>query len=92
MAISVKKKIGYWYGINKKVIKKQNLNKNGLRNSFFINLHKIGYRYFDKKKPSKDDAKVTKAFQRRFRQNKVNGLIDQECLQISYYLANALKY
>ena len=87
-----KKKIGYWYGINKKVIKKQNLNKNGLRNSFFINLHKIGYRYFDKKKPSKDDAKVTKAFQRRFRQNKVNGLIDQECLQISQYLASSLKY
>ena len=87
-----KKKIGYWHGINKKNINKQSFSKSGLRNFFFNNLHKIGYRYFDKKKPSKDDAKVTKAFQRRFRQNKVNGLIDQECLQISYYLANSLKY
>ena len=87
-----KKKVGYWHCINKKNIKKQSFSKSGLRNFFFNNLHKIGYRYFDKKKPSKDDAKVTKAFQRRFRQNKVNGLIDQECLQISHYLANSLKY
>ena len=68
------------------------MNKSELRNLFFKNLHKIGYRYFDKKKPSKNDTKVTKAFQRRFRQNKVNGLIDQECLQISQYLASSLKY
>ena len=86
------KKIGYWHTVNKKNIKKQSLNKNELRNLFFKNLHKIGYRYFDKKKPSKNDTKVTKAFQRRFRQNKVNGLIDQECLQISQYLASSLKY
>ena len=86
------KKIGYWHAVNKKNIKKQSLNKSELRNLFFKNLHKIGYRYFDKKKPSKNDTKVTKAFQRRFRQNKVNGLIDQECLQISQYLASSLKY
>ena len=86
------KKIGYWHAVNKKNIKKQSLNKSELRNLFFNNLHKIGYRYFDKKKPSKNDTKVTKAFQRRFRQNKVNGLIDQECLQISQYLASSLKY
>ena len=87
-----KKNIGYWHAVNKKNIKKQSLNKSELRNLFFKNLHKIGYRYFDKKKPSKNDTKVTKAFQRRFRQNKVNGLIDQECLQISQYLASSLKY
>jgi len=52
---------------------------------------KIGYRFFDIKKPSRYDLKVVKAFQRRFRQNKVNGLIDQECLKISHYLANSLK-
>ena len=32
------------------------------------------------------DTKIIKAFQRRFRQNKVNGQIDNECLQIGHYL------
>jgi len=87
-----KKKIGYWHNVRKKNIKNQNLNKNVLRKFFFNNLYKIGYRYFDKKKTSKNDLNVIKAFQRRFRQNKVNGLIDQESLQISYYVAGSLKY
>ena len=87
-----KKKIGYWYNLNKKNIKNSNLDKSNLRKFFFNNLHKIGYRYFNKKKSSKYDSKVIKAFQRRFRQNKVNGIIDQKCFQISHYLANSLKY
>jgi N-acetylmuramoyl-L-alanine amidase len=82
------KKIGYWHDVNKKNINNQNLNKSDLRKIFFNNLHKIGYRYFDKKKSSKSDLKIIKVFQRRFRQNKVNGLIDQESFQISHYLAN----
>ena len=77
-------------GINNENVK--NLSKNDSRNFFFNNLHRIGYRYFNKKKSSKYDSKVIKAFQRRFRQNKVNGLIDQKCLQISHYLASSLKY
>ena len=87
-----KKKVGYWYNINKKNIINHNLSKKDLRNFFFNNLYKIGYRYFNKKKSSKSDSKVIKVFQRRFRQNKVNGLIDQESLQISHYLASSLKY
>ena len=87
-----KKKIGYWHNVSKKNIKNQNSSKSILRKSFFNNLYKIGYRYFNKKKSSKNDLKVIKAFQRRFRQNKVNGLIDQESLQISHYLASSLKY
>jgi len=86
------KKIGYWYDINKKNINNQNLNKSDLRKFFFNNLYKIGYRYFDKKKSSKSDLKIIKVFQRRFRQNAVNGLIDQESFQISHYLASFLKY
>jgi len=86
-----KKKIGYWYNLNNKNIINRNLSKNNLRNIFFNNLHKIGYRYFDKKKSSQSDLKVIKVFQRRFRQNKVNGLIDQESLEISHYLASSLK-
>ena len=87
-----KKKIGYWYNLNNKYIINHNLSKNDLRNIFFNNLYKIGYRYFDKKKSSQSDLKVIKVFQRRFRQNKVNGLIDQESLKISHYLASSLKY
>ena len=62
-----------------------------MRKLFFENLHKIGYRYFDAKKPLRHDLEIVKAFQRRFRQNNVNGLIDQECFKISLYLANSLK-
>jgi N-acetylmuramoyl-L-alanine amidase len=87
-----KKKIGYWHNVRKKNIKNQNLNKRNLRKFFFNNLYKIGYRYFVKNKPSKNDSKVIKAFQRRFRPKNVNGLIDQKCLQISYYLASTLKF
>jgi len=87
-----KQKIGYWHGINKKNVNNQNLSKSELRKIFFNNLYKIGYRYFNKKKLYKSDLKVIKVFQRRFRQDKVNGLIDQECLQISHYLASSLKY
>ena len=87
-----KKKIGYWHNINKKNIKNKKLSKSVVRNIFFNNLHKIGYRYFNKKKLSKNDSKVIKAFQRRFRQDKVDGLIDQKCLEISNYLASSLKY
>ena len=86
-----KKKIGHWHNLNNKNNKIYNLEKKNYRKHFFINLHKIGYRYFDKRKSSNSDFKVIKAFQRRFRQKKVNGLIDQECLQISYYLSNSLK-
>ena len=87
-----KKNIGYWYHLNNKNIKNYNLSKNELRNIFFNNLYKIGYRYFNEKKSSKNDLKIIKAFQRRFRQNKVNGQVDQESLQISHYLASSLKY
>jgi len=87
-----KKKIGYWYSENKKGVKNQNLNKSDLRKLFFNNLYKIGYRYFDKKKSTKLDSKVIKAFQSRFRQDKVNGKIDQNCLKISHYIACSLKY
>ena len=33
---------------------------------------------------------ITKAFQRRFRQDQINGIIDKECLMISENLAKKL--
>jgi len=86
-----KKKNDYQHHTNKKSNKIFNLKKTNLRNYFFNNLFKIGYRYFDKRKPSSLDSKIIKAFQRRFRQNKVNGKIDKECLQISHFLTYSLK-
>ena len=58
---------------------------------FIKNLYKIGYPkniLFNKYKYSK---LLTTAFQRRFRQELVNGIIDQECLFISNNLAKNLK-
>ena len=81
-----KNKIGNWYHASKKNNKIYIVKKTNLRNFFFNNLYKIGYRYFSKRKSLSSDTKITKAFQRRFRQNKVNGRIDKECLQISHYL------
>jgi|TARA_B110000211_G_C13986029_1_gene511735 N-acetylmuramoyl-L-alanine amidase len=54
---------------------------------FFKNLYKIGYRYFQKNKILNSDKLVIKAFQRRFLQDNINGIIDQETLKISHILA-----
>ena len=82
-----KNKIGIWHTLNK-----QDLTKNRKlkidkieENIFFRNLFKIGY----SKKYPKDNGKnkylieLAKTFQRRFRQELVDGKIDQECLLIS---------
>ncbi len=81
-----KKGIGSWYSTKKK-IKEKNLEKKNLRNYFFNNLYRIGYRYFHRKRKLSTDFKIIKAFQRRYRQNKINGIIDQECIKISANLA-----
>ena len=88
-----KYKIGYWHNLNeKKLFKKRNQTVDKLEKKIFIkNLYKIGYPkniLFNKYKNSK---LLTTAFQRRFRQEIVNGIIDQECLLISYILAKNLK-
>ena len=50
--------------------------------SFTKNLHKIGYMKISQKR-SKKDRLIIKAFQRRFRQDLVNGIVDKECFLIS---------
>ena len=82
-----KRKIGIWYSMSKQDSLSRKLNKKDIRNNFFKNLYKVGYRYFLKEKPLKTDKLIIKSFQRRFRQEKVNGIIDQECLKISHNLA-----
>ncbi len=80
-----KNKIGIWHNLNeKKLFKKRNQKINEIdKNNFIKNLYKIGY----PKKKDKNKYKYSKllvtAFQRRFRQELINGIIDQECLFIS---------
>jgi len=88
-----KNKIGYWHNLNeKKLFKKRNQIVDKLeKNKFIKNLYKIGYPkniLFNKYKYSK---LLTTSFQRRFRQDLVNGIIDQECLFISNNLVKNLK-
>ena len=83
------KKIGIWFDNLK--IQFNGLNKRKIRKTFFQNLYKIGYRYFNRNKKSKKDSYVIKAFQRRFSQEKISGIIDQKSLVISHFLANNTK-
>ena len=83
-----KRNIGYWHTVNKKILLKlrnQKVSKLD-KNNFLRNLSKIGY-----KKNNKLINMLTSAFQRRFRQELINGIIDKECLIISENLANKLK-
>ena len=89
-----KHKIGFWHNLSTKVLKenrKKKINILGKKN-FYNNLSKIGYLIKSPKEIKKDKYLnlVTKAFQRRFRQELINGEIDQECLLISHNLAKKL--
>jgi N-acetylmuramoyl-L-alanine amidase len=82
-----KNKIGRWHTLNKQeLIENRALKISKIEEGLFFNyLFKIGY----SKKYSKDIKKneysreLVKTFQRRFRQELVDGKIDQECLLIS---------
>tara|TARA_B100001564_G_scaffold346249_1_gene345759 strand:- start:119 stop:856 length:738 start_codon:yes stop_codon:yes gene_type:complete len=88
-----KKKIGHWHNINQKILlngRNQNISKSD-KNIFIKNLYKIGYA----KKLKINDLTYSRilaiAFQRRFRQKLINGIIDKECLLISKNLINKFK-
>ena len=88
-----KKKIGIWHSLNSKNLKKlRKLKTNYLeKNNFLKNLYKIGYSRVLNKNRNKNIKLLIKAFQRRFRQDEVNGIIDEECLLISKNLNKNLK-
>ena len=82
-----KNNIGLWHSLKKKKLMK---NRNFIiskieKEQFFNNLFKIGYSKKTPKELSKNrySKDLIKAFQRRFRQEVINGIIDQECLLIS---------
>ncbi len=88
-----KNKIGIWHTLNKRdLIKNRKLETSKIEeNIFFNNLFKVGYSKKYKTNISKNKylIKLAKTFQRRFRQELVDGKIDQECLIISKNLIKA---
>ena len=82
-----KNKIGIWHSLKQQELKKNRRFKLSKieKESFFSNLFKIGYSKKIPKNLTKDKylKEVAKTFQRRFRQNLIDGKIDRECLLIS---------
>ena len=78
-----KKKIGIWHNIKIDFLKKHRRSKVSLQSKvkFINNLKKIGYCINSKKKS--DIVKTIKAFQRHYRKELINGIIDKECTIIA---------
>ena len=75
------RKLSFWHKLNLRELKKlRNINSSpNEKIRFSKNLNIIGY--------SNSNLATIKAFQRRFRQQLINGKIDKECLKISESLA-----
>jgi N-acetylmuramoyl-L-alanine amidase len=87
-------KIGKWHSIPKQTLLKNREKKTTTldKKNFFLNLLKIGYSKKNLNRINKNKYLILKtiAFQRRFRQELINGKIDKECLMISQNLAKKL--
>ena len=79
--------ISIWHNLNKdkiKIFRNQKI-KSQEQSKFIHNLKQIGY-----SKNVQNKTYIVKAFQRRFRQDLINGKIDKECLLISKSLLKTL--
>ena len=86
-----KNELVWYHNLDLKKIKKfrkVKLSSKFEENIFIKNLYRIGYKKIESLKLSKNKEYLTKAFQRRFRQDLVDGKIDQECLIISKNLVS----
>ena len=94
-SLLAKKKIGIWHSISEKNLKNNRLENIEIKSEklFFKNLIKIGYSLENPTNINKKNLLklLIKAFQRRYRQQFVNGTIDKECILISENLAKKLK-
>ena len=84
-----KHKVGCWYKDVKKKTKYKSQKE--IENTFFKNLHTIGYRYFKVDQRLKRDKLIIKSFQQHYFPKNVTGKIDQKTLEISEFLANEHK-
>jgi N-acetylmuramoyl-L-alanine amidase len=86
--------IGLWHSLSSKTLSKNRMKSINLidKKKFYNNLSIIGYSIKSPKKIKKNIflSFVIRAFQRRFRQELINGKIDQECLLISENLVKNL--
>ena len=83
-----KNKIGLWHNLKLSMLKKlrkKRVLKYKFRNQFIKNLDKIGYHVLLYRN-NIHLINVIKAFQRHFRKELINGIIDEECLEISINL------
>ena len=82
-----KNKIGLWHKLKKKeLIENRRFKTSKIEKKYFLsNLFKIGYSKKIPKGLNKDSylKDVIKAFQRRYRQELINGKIDRECMLIN---------
>jgi len=80
-------KVGLWHTVEKQDLKKnRKIKTTKIEKEFFFNsLYKIGYSKKSLKNSSKEMhlSYIITAFQRRYRQELIDGKIDQECLLIS---------
>ena len=76
--------VGKWHSLSNKILKENRMKKININEEkiFYKNLIKIGY-----SKKILNKKTLVSAFQRRYRQDLINGKIDQECLLISKNLA-----
>ena len=86
-------KIRFWHNLDRKKLfnlRNKKIDKTGI-NNFIYNLYKIGYSRHIDKKNNIYLKKIVEAFQRRFRQELINGKIDKECLLISKNLVKKFR-
>ena len=91
MEIFSKKKVGIWYDHEPNFLKKYRRTKIFIKKDkkkFIKNLDKIGYCVSTKNKSS--FIKTVKAYQRHFRKELINGILDQECFIIAQNLIKKL--
>ena len=86
-------KIGIWHNLKNKELKKNRRKKtNTNEKRIFIKcIKKIGYQTRHNLKKSVYENKIIRAFQRRFRNEYISGVIDKECLLIAKNLSFLMK-
>ena len=90
-SILAKNNIISWHSLNLNELKKSRkvrINKK-LEQAFIKNLYKIGYCRISKHSAEKSNKILTTAFQRKYRNQLINGKIDQECFLISKNILKA---